>query len=198
MPYLILTAHGEELDRRELKGPLTLGRSPSCDLNVHDILMSRVHCRIEPCDGGRWKLLDLASKNGTHLRWSRITEHTLVEGDWFRVSRTKMSFYAGAFIPPVAGTVRKSKLVRPADPHEALNGTVSDFVYVEAETAGEEFDAHPSPVRPAAPLPIPVASTAALAGATTAAGSASVLEEISSSWDSIVATASRPNRLARP
>lgn len=188
MPYIILTAHAEELDRRELTDTLTIGRSPACDISIHDILLSRTHCRIEPCaETGRWKLIDLGSKNGTHLNWTRITEHTLSEGDAFRIGRTCLTYHSGRFQHAAAGTVRKSKLVRPADPHEALSGTVSDFVYVEPENASEEFDGSPSPVRPKSS-----ASTRAKSAGT------AVLAEPSSSWDSIVATASRPNRMRRP
>ena len=83
MPYIIFTANGEELDRRDLIGPLTIGRSTECDVRIHDILMSRKHCRIE-LDGGRgnprWKLVDLDSKNGSHFNWKRISEHVLFDG----------------------------------------------------------------------------------------------------------------------
>ena len=190
MPYIIFTANGEELDRRDLIGPLTIGRSTECDVRIHDILMSRKHCRIE-LDGGRgnprWKLVDLDSKNGSHFNWKRISEHVLFDGDSVRLGRTYLQFRAGAF---VAGTVKskRGKTVRPADPNEALTGTISDFVLLENDGNDEEFDAAPSPRnRPAGPSD-KVASVN------------SVLEDLSSSWDSIVTTVTKPPRraMARP
>src|SRR5947209_6977680 len=48
MPYITVSASGEELDRRELTdAPIVIGRAPECQVSVHDILLSRRHCRIE-------------------------------------------------------------------------------------------------------------------------------------------------------
>ena len=50
MAYLILTANGEEFDRRELAegSGVIIGRAPDCDVSVPDIVLSRHHCRLEP------------------------------------------------------------------------------------------------------------------------------------------------------
>ena len=193
MPYIILTANGEELQRAELSGPTIIGRSTECHVSVRDILLSRRHCRVEPGSGkekGRWRLVDLGSRNGSHVNWKKVTQYTLVDGDVVRIGRTWLTFKAGVYEPSADGSgetaSRKNKLVRPADPHEALSGTVMDFVYKEpAACAEDDFDVAPSPKRrPAAP---------------TAAAQDSTLDELSSSWDSIVtATARRPHRMARP
>src|SRR4051812_21681338 len=194
MPYLILTANGHEIDRRAVTGPTVVGRSLECDVSVRDILLSRRHCRIQPGAGkekGRWRLVDLDSRNGCHVNWKKVTEYTLVDGDTVRVGRTWLMFHTGAFVPvpkPVveAAAARKAKLVRPADPHEALAGTVADFVFVERDANGEEFDGTPSPTKPKAPKK---------KAAQAPAGPASSLTELSSSWESIVATATaRPRR----
>jgi len=65
-----------------------------------------------------------------------------------RVGRTWIEFHEGPFEPvsQSQSPAKKAKLVRPADPHEALAGTISDFVYVEPENDGQEFDATPSPM----------------------------------------------------
>ena len=188
MAYLILTANGEELQRTDLSRALVIGRSVECDLCVRDVLLSRRHCRVERGTGkdkGRWKLLDLESRNGSHVNWKKVTSHTLVDGDAVRVGRTWITFKAGPFEAAAANAkLAKNKLVRPADPHEAMNGTVADFVYVERQSGESDFDVTPSPVGRQK-----VESTAA---------GASPLEDLSSSWDSIVATAARPKRMARP
>lgn len=187
MPYIILTANGEELERTELTSPVLIGRSAECSISVRDVLLSRKHCRLEPGTGkekGRWKLIDLGSRNGSHINWKKIAQHTLVDGDAIRIGRTWLTFKAGAFQPAAADVkLKKNKVVRPADPHEALCGTVTDFVFAEPEEGGQEFDATPSPHGRAA------------AGGKLAS---SPLNELSSSWDSIVATAARPKRMARP
>ncbi len=187
MPYIILTANGEELQRTDLKGAVVLGRSAECDVIVRDVLLSRKHCRLERGAGrekGRWTICDLDSRNGSHVNWKRIAKYTLVDGDVVRLGRTWLTFKTGAFVPASPEVKKRtSKLVRPADPHEALSGTVADFIYVQPEDRCQEFDGTPSPH-----------------GRKTTAekGARSPLNDLSSSWDSIVATASRPKRMARP
>ena len=182
MAYFTLIANGVEIDRYELTGPMTLGRSPECDVPIHDILMSRQHCRIAQVKG-RWRITDIGSKNGTHFNWRKIDEHFLFDGDSMRMGRTYLEFRAGSFVPSKT-KARKNKVIRPADPHEALTGTVSDFVLAESGEDTQEFDGAPSPPsRPGGPAATKTAAAASVS---------SVLDEISSSWDSIVATASRP------
>ena len=187
MPYLILTANGEEFQRTELNGTVILGRSAECNVVVRDVLLSRKHCRLEKGTGkdkGRWKFIDLNSRNGSHVNWKKVTQYTLVDGDVVRLGRTWLTFMSGPFIPaPPETKLQMSKLVRPADPHEALSGTVADFLYVQPDDRRQDFDGAPSPqARRAAGDHAPQ----------------SPLNDLSSSWDSIVATAVRPNRMARP
>src|SRR5438045_8783426 len=98
MAWIVITANGEELDRRELSGGLTIGRPPECDVAVRDILLSRVHCRIEPAAHG-WKLIDLGSKNGTRVGWQAVRAHELRDGDYLRMGRTRITYHAGQFEP---------------------------------------------------------------------------------------------------
>jgi predicted component of type VI protein secretion system len=153
MAWIILHANGEELARRDLAGPVVIGRSPDCDIAIKDIMLSRTHCRIEPdAGGGGWKLVDLGSRNGTRVGWDDVRVHVLRDGDHVRMGRTRMIYFAGAFVAPKHGrrAPDPDRVVRPADPHEALSGTVTDFVFVEEE-AGEgpasavEDDGMPSP-----------------------------------------------------
>jgi pSer/pThr/pTyr-binding forkhead associated (FHA) protein len=151
MAYIILSSHDEEFDRRELHGPTVIGRSAECTVAVRDILLSRMHCRLEPAesDGKEcWRLVDLGSRNGSHVNWKAVSSHMLGDRDKVRVGRSWIEFHQGPFepLPENQTAPKKSKLVRPADPHEALAGTISDFVYVEPENDGQEFDATPSPM----------------------------------------------------
>ena len=187
MPYIILTANGEEIHRTDLKRPTVLGRSAECDVVVRDVLLSRKHCRLQAGVGkekGRWVVTDLDSRNGSHVNWKRILKYTLVDGDVVRLGRTWLTFKTGAFVPATADVKkRNARLVRPADPHEALSGTIADFIYFQAEDRVQEFDGTPSPHGRRSN------SDKAASGP---------LADISSSWDSIVATATRQKRMARP
>jgi predicted component of type VI protein secretion system len=136
MPWIIVSANGEELDRRELTAPVVIGRSPECDVVVRDIMLSRQHCRLEPVAGGGghdWRVVDLKSKNGTRVGWQQVTEQVLKHDDHLRMGRTRIVYYTTPFEPAPDRPARPDKIVRPADPHEALSGTVTDFVLVEED-----------------------------------------------------------------
>jgi predicted component of type VI protein secretion system len=187
MAYLIFTTNGEETDRRELLGSIVIGRAPDCDVSIHDIILSRHHCRIEPINEEgqqRWSLTDLHSKNGTHLRGVKIERRTLVEGDELRIGRTRLTFRAGAFVP--GAKPRPRAVVRAADPSEALAGTISGMVVCEpGETQTHPHLPSPKP-RPADPSAYMRDDVYGM-----------INEIISSSWDSVMAQNSQPIRMQR-
>ncbi len=186
MAYIIFTANGEEYDRRELRVPVILGRAPDCDISIPDITLSRHHCRVEPGEDGRgWRIVDLQSKNGTLYLGRPIEQHTLREKDELLIGRTRLTFRDGAFVPATS-ILRRRGVVRPADPHEALAGTVTGMVLCEpGET--EKYEGMPSPQpRPSDP------------NAFASEDIYGMINEIaSSSWDSIQAQASQPIRMQR-
>jgi pSer/pThr/pTyr-binding forkhead associated (FHA) protein len=140
MPWIIISANGEEIDRRELNASLVVGRSPECDIAVRDLLLSRTHCRIEPAGKG-WKVVDLNSRNGTRVGWQGVQTHVLRDEDHLRMGRTRIVFYTGPFEPAPERVVRVNRIIRPADPHEALTGTVTEFLLVDdEESPAEEYD----------------------------------------------------------
>jgi predicted component of type VI protein secretion system len=155
MPWIILHANGEELTRHDLVGPIVIGRSPECDIAIKDIMLSRTHCRIEPEGNAGWRLVDLGSRNGTRVGWDEVRVHGLRDGDHVRMGRTRMIYFAGAFVAPEHGRRHPDpdRIVRPADPHEALSGTVTDFVFVEEEH--DEGAPKPSPDDDRFPSPQP-------------------------------------------
>jgi pSer/pThr/pTyr-binding forkhead associated (FHA) protein len=129
MAYLVFSSHkGDEIGRRRLQGPVTIGRSPECDVSLHDHLLSRRHCRLEPSDDG-WVLTDLNSKNGTVVHGKPVTRHVLHDNESFTIGRVKVRFRAAALAPGTEKTVTSGRQKRPADPFDALSGTVAGFRY---------------------------------------------------------------------
>ena len=108
MSYLAVYRDGRLVIRRELSGPLVVGRARDADLFVPDSSVSRRHCRIEPAGDG-WVLVDLGSRNGTHLGERRLERHVLSEGDEWTIGETVVRFHNGKMPPN-----------RPADPEEAM------------------------------------------------------------------------------
>jgi hypothetical protein len=99
-----------------------------------------------------------------------------------RLGKTHVKFYAGAFRPGSSGLHRaKPNRPRPADPFEALSGTVEAFEYKSGRPARDVSRLpapRPKPTDPAAYQDEDVYSL--------------LTELASSSWDSIYATASGP------
>lgn len=170
MPYLILADRDGEFDRRDLGGEaMVIGRALECDICIRDILLSRKHCRIEPFHD-RWVVSDLGSKNGTHVGSELVTRHVLSDGDVIRIGRSQVCYKEGKFVP--LRSTRPRRDVRPADPIEALQGTVCGFQVFDME---EDSRLSGFPV----PRPRPAEPASYRAGE----ASAMVAELTSSAWD---------------
>ena len=150
MAYIVISHRDEELGRQNLTSSMTVGRSPECDISWHDILLSRKHCRVEFFRGS-WSLVDLTSKNGTFVNGLPINgRRVLKNSDEITIGRIKIVFRSG-----VVGAGGRRK-VRPADPWEAMEGTVSAFEL--DDTPGDlnpvQRDGRPRPTpRPAPQTP---------------------------------------------
>ncbi len=185
MAFIIVAdSKSHEIDRRELAGPVIIGRSPECDLPVRDILLSRKHCVIERL-GEAWVVADLTSKNGTRVNGELIDRHVLRDSDVIRIGRTRIAFRDVPFIP--APPEAKRSRQRPADPLEAMAGTLSGFHFSnEEERALDQrvLDTFPRPKpRPADPR------------AYESEHVQSMLADIASSaWDSVLAEEERKVR----
>lgn len=53
-------------ERIEISNPITVGRSPACDLSVQDTYISSRHARLMN-DAGELSIEDLGSTNGTYV-----------------------------------------------------------------------------------------------------------------------------------
>ena len=73
--------HGYRSGVHEIRSArVQIGRLPDNDIVLDDLLVSRHHAELYRCSGS-WRLVDLASPNGTYVNGQRITQATIVEGD---------------------------------------------------------------------------------------------------------------------
>jgi pSer/pThr/pTyr-binding forkhead associated (FHA) protein len=181
VPYIVIKANGQEIDRRELSGAIVIGRAPDCDVTLRDILLSRRHCKLQQ-DGDTWTLHDLQSKNGTIINAERLRgPWVLQDNDVVRLGRSKIIFHAGMPNEDIAD--RLLTPARPADPGDSLAGTLSGFTLL-LPGEGESPENMPCPQpRPKDP---PAYSQEELQTLLSAIAS--------SSWDSVYAEARQPVR----
>jgi len=186
MAYIRISLYDKEIERRDLAEPVVIGRAPECHIPVRDILLSRRHVRFEPAGGG-WIVRDLGSKNGTMINDDPLTDMAILrDGDIVRLGRVSVTYRLGRLANEGLRPTRTAPQ-RPADPMEALSGTISGFRMLEPGQAESQEDMplpRPEPRRPAAFERDDVYS---------------LLSTIaSSSWDSIYAQAQRPLIAHRP
>ncbi len=82
--------------RFELEGELTLGRSSTCEIVLHDRRVSRRHAQVRPRDGGGFEVVDLGSRIGITLNGARVQKTApLASGD-----RIQVGFSHFVFDPP--------------------------------------------------------------------------------------------------
>jgi pSer/pThr/pTyr-binding forkhead associated (FHA) protein len=63
-----------------LQGPVTIGRSPECDIHINDPGLSRIHARLVPGEDGV-HIEDLNSTNGSFLNDRRVIKERARMGD---------------------------------------------------------------------------------------------------------------------
>jgi len=73
------------------EGSVTLGRSSSCELRLHDVDTSRRHAEIL-CDASGCRIRDLASTNGTFVNGERVEQRDLEPGDRILVGTNTLTF----------------------------------------------------------------------------------------------------------
>ena len=89
---LALYVEGEE--RLLADGEYILGRSPSCDIVIEDMLASRVHAKISVSQG-TVILRDIGSSNGVYVNSARIDMPTpLRDGDRILIGTKEISVFA--------------------------------------------------------------------------------------------------------
>lgn len=88
------------LDRDRLR----IGRLAGNDIVLHDAQISRQHAELRQI-GNQWRILDLGSTNGLHVRGKRVPEHALANGDLLLLAPdVSLRFYEGAAPPDAIST----------------------------------------------------------------------------------------------
>jgi diguanylate cyclase (GGDEF)-like protein len=93
----LIVIYGHEMGRRVHVGtePLTIGRSPKCEVHIDQESVSRNHCRIR-FEDGEFLVGDLGSTNGTYVNDDLVEMHgRLRHGDQLKVGRTILKFIVG-------------------------------------------------------------------------------------------------------
>lgn len=114
MPSLLLLTGPSAGRRYEVREEATIGRSPSCEIPLDDVKVSRRHARVYVLEG-RTRVADLGSRNGTLVNGEKIAQElVLAAGDQFQVGATTF-----LFDPPTKATLRDDAALamesRPAE-----------------------------------------------------------------------------------
>jgi pSer/pThr/pTyr-binding forkhead associated (FHA) protein len=121
------------------EGAVTLGRSSSCELRLHDVDTSRRHAEIL-CDAAGCRIRDLASTNGTFVNGERVEECGLEPGDRIQVGANTLTF---------------CRVESAAPSGEGAFSTGDDkTVFAERPVAGEAFRGDLAEIPPFAVLQI--------------------------------------------
>lgn len=72
-----------------------LGRSPECDVVIHDKSLSRLHAEVICQEDGQVYVTDRASTNGSYVRdgsgWRKIRQVLLMPGDAVRLGDVELT-----------------------------------------------------------------------------------------------------------
>ncbi|MGE5236825.1 MAG: FHA domain-containing protein, partial [Acidobacteriota bacterium] len=136
---------------------IRLGRAGECDVVIDNATVSRHHADIRRMGAG-WQLVDAGSSNGTWVGNERVTESLLVDGQEFRLGKTRLRFALLCPAQPAAATVVAPPAPPPAA-HEPARATPPPAR--PAPAAGPPPPPPPPPPRAAAPAPRPAPVPAA-------------------------------------
>ncbi|RME75561.1 MAG: FHA domain-containing protein [Planctomycetota bacterium] len=110
MARLVIRAEGhEELQYPLGSVPVFIGRSSDKDICLRDLTVSNSHAKLVP-EGGRWRLRDLGSTNGSYVNGELVRDALLRAGDVLRIGNTEMVFCEDG--GPAVGEVSAEAIVR--------------------------------------------------------------------------------------
>lgn len=95
-----------------LQGPVTIGRSPECDIHINDPGLSRIHARLVPGEDGV-RVEDLSSTNGSFLNDRRVLRETARVGDELGFDKLRFRLGGAAGPEPVHIEARRAAAAGP-------------------------------------------------------------------------------------
>ena len=130
MAYLIIRNEDQGTVKVSLgEKPLFVGRSSEKDICLRDLTVSNTHAKFLK-EGGRWKLKDLGSTNGSFLNGEPVTEKILNDQDEVQIGNTTITF--------VADLVPSSK--KPDSPQGGVKANSPSFKDLFANTVSISMD----------------------------------------------------------
>ena len=100
-----------------------IGRRKNCDLRIPLMSVSKKHCQVHS-DGGKLKVRDLGSRNGTQLNGQRVEEADIKAGDHLQVGPLKFVFQVDGvpekIEPPAPGQKTAAAPEAKAGPAEEM------------------------------------------------------------------------------
>ncbi|MEO5349283.1 MAG: FHA domain-containing protein [Magnetococcus sp. YQC-3] len=113
------------------KETTTIGRTSTNDIPVENLAISRHHAEITR-DGGRYRLRDLQSSNGTFVNGARVTEKILQDGDAILIGKHTLLFIENDDLAATVAAAPQSS----QDPDTFLRSTMEwEITIADAEAA---------------------------------------------------------------
>ncbi|HJW46425.1 MAG TPA: FHA domain-containing protein [Lysobacter sp.] len=109
-----------------LQGPLTIGRSPECDIHINDPGLSRVHARLVPGEDGV-QIEDLDSTNGSFLNDRRMKREKARIGDEIGFDKLRFRLVGAGGHEPVHIVATKAVAAAPGSGKWLWGGLVVAF-----------------------------------------------------------------------
>ena len=150
MPYVLRGSLGEEY---RIEGQARIGRDPSNQIVLPDLLVSRMHATVM-VEQGSIQLIDNGSANGTRVNGVPVKTSTLKPGDTIQFGNTPLTV---DFVSDAAQTV-----VRGADPYPVAPAQSQSPPGYPAQPQPSPAQTYPLPVygQPAADYAQPIATPA--------------------------------------
>jgi len=91
-------------------GAISIGRSETNLVQLDEPAADAEHCRIERTADGRFKLVDLETKNGTSVNGRKVNAHILAHNDQIQVGETCIRYEEP---DPDAYKTKRIQVLRP-------------------------------------------------------------------------------------
>ena len=105
--------------------PFVVGRDPSSDVPIENIALSRSHCRFI-WEGGKARVEDMGSANGTLLNDERIESSEVKDGDEIKIGKYKIVFHQAEGEPAPPAGEKEESLAQMLEDAAEKRGPITD------------------------------------------------------------------------